>query len=172
MIARLSTAAFVALLLLAAAPLSRAQDTPDLPAVQLNAEHNAGRPVEELTKKSVARDYALAWRTMAEALSSNRAGIIENDFVGVAQEKLASAVEQQAKSNLRRRYVDRGHKVEIVFYAPDGLSIQLRDTAQLELQVLDGDKVIHSEPVTAKYISLMSPTETRWKVRVLQAITE
>jgi hypothetical protein len=143
---------------------------PQLPNVQLNAENGAGRPVEELTKKSVARDYAKAWHTLAQALEQNRADLIGNDFVGVAEEKFAASVAGQAKAGLRTRYVDRGHKVDVLFYSPEGLSLQLRDTAQLERQVLDGDKVIHSEQVTRHYIALMTPTEVRWKVRLLQEV--
>ncbi len=148
----------------------RARAADALPTVQLNAENNSGRPVEELTKKSIARDYAKAWRTLASALDENRADLIDNDFVGVAAEKVASAVAGQAKNGLRTRYVDHGHKVDVLFYSPEGLSIELRDTAQLERQVLDGDKVIHSEQVTAHFISLMTPTEVRWKVRLLQEV--
>ncbi len=141
---------------------------PGLPAVQLNAENAAGRPVEALTEKSVARDYAKAWRSLAIVLQENRTGLIDDDFVGVAAEKLASAVAGQAKSGLRTRYIDHGHKLDVLFYSPEGLSIEVRDTARLERQVLDGDKVIHSEQVTAHYIALMTPTEVRWKVRLLQ----
>ena len=163
---------FAALVAFALALPSFAQEAPALPTVQLNADHVAGKPVEDLTEKSVARDYARAWRTLAQALSDNRAGLLDNDFAGWAQEKLTSAVQQQASTGLHRRYVDHGHKVDILFYSPDGLSIQLRDTAQLEVQVLDGSKVIHSEPVTMHYVAIMSPTEVRWKVRLLQAVPE
>ena len=138
--------------------------------MQLNADNGAGRPVEELTRKSVARDYAKAWHSLAQALEQNRADLIDNDFVGVAEEKFAAAVAAQAKAGLRTRYLDHGHKLDVLFYSPEGLSIELRDTAQLERQVLDGDKVIHSEQVTAHYISLMTPTEVRWKVRLLQEV--
>lgn len=152
----------------AAPPMSHAADS--LPVVRLNAEDNAGRTVEELTKKSVARDYARAWRSLAEALEHNRADLIDDDFVGIAEEKFAAAVAGQAKAGLRTRYVDHGHKVDVLFYSPEGLSIELRDTAQLERQVLDGDKVIHSDNVTAHYVALMTPTEVRWKVRLLQEV--
>jgi hypothetical protein len=162
----------VALAFLLFAPLSQSQDTPALPSVQLDAGHAAGRPVEPLTQQSVARDYARAWRTLAEALSENRPAIVDNDFVGWAREKLAAAAQAQAKSGLHRRYVDRGHKVDVLFYSPDGLSIELRDTAQLEFQVLDGDTVIHSESVTRHYVAIMTPTEVRWKVRLLQAVPD
>lgn len=167
---RLGTIALLLTFALAVVPSSPAQNPPELPAVQLNTESNAGRPVEDLTRKSVARDYARAWRTLNQALTQNRAEGLENDFVGVAQEKLAAAVEDQAKAGLHRRYVDHGHKVDVLFYSPDGVSIQLRDTANVELQVLDGDRLIHSEQLTLHYISLMTPTEVRWKVRLLQEI--
>jgi hypothetical protein len=146
-----------------------AQDS-GLPSVQLNADNPSGKQLEDLTRKAIARDYAKAWNTLAKALDNNNADEIGNDFVGVAQDKLASAVEQQAKAGLHRRYVDRGHKVDVLFYSPDGTSMQLRDTAKLEVQLLDGDKVLNSENVTRQYVSLMTPTEVRWKVRVLQEV--
>ena len=150
-------------------PTVRAAD-PQMPNVHLDADNGAGRPVEELTRKSVARDYAKAWRTLAQSLELNRAELIGNDFTGIAEEKFEATVASQAKAGLRTRYVDRGHKVEVLFYSPEGLSMELRDTAQLERQVLDGDKVIQSEQVTKHYIALMTPTEVRWKVRLLQEV--
>jgi hypothetical protein len=161
-------AVVLALLAGAAPPGSRAAD--NLPSVRLNAEDNAGRPVEALTRKSIARDYARAWRSLAQAMEQNRADLIDHDFVGVAEEKFAAAVAGQAKAGLRTRYIDHGHKLDVLFYSPEGLSIELRDTAQLERQVLDGDKVVHSENLTLHYISLMTPTEVRWKVRLLQEV--
>lgn len=142
----------------------------DQPSVQLNADNAAGKPLEDLTRKAVARDYAKAWSTLAKAMETNNADLIDGDFVGVAADKLTNGIEQQAKAGLRRRYVDRGHKVDVLFYSPDGTSMQLRDTAQVEIQLLDGDKVLHSDNVTRQYISLMTPTEVRWKVRVLQEV--
>ncbi len=142
----------------------------ELPSVQVNADSAAGKPLEDLTRKAVTRDYAKAWNTMAKAMETNNADLIDGDFVGVAADKLTSGIKQQAKAGLRRRYVDRGHKVDVLFYSPDGTSMQLRDTAQLEIQLLDGDKVLHSDNVTRQYISLMTPTEVRWKVRVLQEV--
>jgi hypothetical protein len=149
------------------APLLRAADPPE---VRLNAEHTAGRPLEALTQKAVVRDYASAWRTLAEALNDNNPWVLDRDFVGVAEQKLRQLVASQAKAGLRTRYVDRGHQLEVLFYSPEGSSIEVRDTAHLEIQVLDGDKLVHSEPATLHYISLLTPTEVRWKVRLLQAI--
>ncbi len=140
----------------------------DLPSVQLNADNGAGKPLEDLTRKAITRDYAKAWSTLAKAMDTNNADLIDGDFVGVAAEKLTSGIEQQSKAGLHRRYVDHGHKVDVLFYSPDGTSMQLRDTAQLEIQLMDGGKVLHSDNVTRQYISLMTPTEVRWKVRLLQ----
>lgn len=144
----------------------------EIPDVSLYADHTSGRPVEELTRKAVARDYASAWRTLEEALGNNNAGLLENDFVGIAQQKLQEKVAEQAKAGLRTRYLDHGHKLDVLFYSPEGSSIQVRDTARLEIQVLDGDTLVHSEQVTLHYISLLTPTEVRWKVRLLQAVPE
>jgi hypothetical protein len=46
--------------------------------------------------------------------------------------------------------------------------MQLRDTAQIELEVLDGDTVIHREQITQPYLVLMTVAEGSWKVRVLE----
>jgi hypothetical protein len=48
--------------------------------------------------------------------------------------------------------------------------MQLRDTARLEVQLLDGDKVVHSDQFTQNYLVVMTAGENRWKVRVLQAL--
>ncbi len=142
----------------------------DLPSVQLNADNAAGKPLEDLTRKAISRDYAKAWNALAKAMDTNNADLVDGDFVGVAADKLTAGIEQQAKAGLHRRYVDHGHKLDVLFYSPDGTSMQLRDTAQLEIQLLDGDKLLHSDNVTRQYISLMTPTEVRWKVRVLQEV--
>ncbi len=147
----------------------RAADA-QLPKVELNADNVAGRPLEELTRQAIVRDYAKAWKTLTAAMEQNRADLIEADFVGIAEEKLTAGVKQQAKAGLHTRYVDNGHKIDVLFYSPEGLSIQLKDTASLERQVLDGEKVLFTEAVTVHYVALMSPTEVRWKVRLLQEV--
>ncbi len=164
-------AAIAIALVFSIAPRARAAE-PDIPEVQLNADRTTGRPVEELTQKAVVRDYASAWRTLENAVNWNNPWIIENDFVGIAQEKLQKLVAEQSKAGLRTRYVDHGHKLDVLFYSPEGSSIQVRDTARLEIQLLDGDKLVHSEQTTLRYISLLTPTEVRWKVRLLQAVPE
>ena len=141
----------------------------DLPQISLTVDNAGPRQVEDSTEKAVARDYGRAWSTMITALSENRADVLDADFVGVALDNLRERVNQQQQSGLHTRYVDRGHQLQAIFYSAEGSAIQLRDTAQFEVQFLDGDKVIHQEQRTENYTVVMTAAENRWKVRVLQA---
>lgn len=141
----------------------------DLPQISLNVDNAGPRQMEDSTEKAVARDYGRAWSTMITALSENRADVLDADFVGVALDNLRERVNQQQQSGLHTRYVDRGHQLQAIFYSAEGSAIQLRDTAQFEVQFLDGDKVIHQEQRTENYTVVMTAAENRWKVRVLQA---
>jgi hypothetical protein len=71
---------------------------------------------------------------------------------------------------VRTRYVDHGHKLEAFFYSPDGGALELHDTADLEIKVLDGNNLVHSERVTLRYIGLMTPAADHWEVRVLESV--
>lgn len=146
-----------------------AAEAADLPQVDLTVASAAPRQIEDTTEKSLARDYARAWQSMTTALSDNRSDVLDADFVGVALENLRERVSQQQKSGLQTRYTDRGHKLQAVFYSIDGSAIQLKDTAQFQVDYLDGSKVIHTEQRTENYTVVMSAAENRWKVRVLQA---
>ena len=141
----------------------------DLPQISLNIDNAGPRQVEDSTEKAVARDYGRAWSSIMTALSENRADVLDADFVGVALDNLRERVNQQQQSGLHTRYVDRGHKLEAIFYSAEGSAIQLRDTAQFDVQFLDGDKVVHQEQRTENYTVVMTAGENRWKVRVLQA---
>lgn len=155
----MALAATAALKLSAAAPS---------PAVQLSAANAGPRPVEDATEKAIVRDYGAAWSNLAAALGENRADLLDGAFVGFARDQFRQAIAAQQKSGLRTRYLDRGHKLKALFYDPAGTSMQLRDTAELEMQVLDGDRVLYSQPFTAHYIVLMTPASDRWQVRLLQ----
>jgi len=141
----------------------------EVPHVEFNADNIAPRQIEDLTSKSVPRDYAFAWQTMEQALNENRPGLLDGYFTGLAKQDLGNRVKSQISSGMHTRYQDRGHKLEAIFYAPAGDAMQLRDHAQFDLQVLDGDKVIYDEPVNAEYIVLMTPGADRWLVRQIQA---
>ena len=148
----------------------RATADDEFPRVQLNADNIAPRPIEDLTSKSVPRDYALAWQTMEQALAQNQPGLLDGYFTGSAKQDLADRVKSQIKSGLQTRYTDRGHKLNAIFYSPAGDAMELRDHAQFDMQVLDGGKVIYDQPVTAEYVVLMTPGADRWLVRQLQAV--
>lgn len=130
----------------------------------------APRQVEDATEQAVLRDYSKAWENMAKAMEQNRADLLNASFTGFARERLGQSIDQQKSNGLTRKYVDRGHKLEVVFYSVEGSALQLRDTAQLELQLLDGNKVVHSEQVTLHYIAVLTPAENSWKVRMLEEV--
>jgi hypothetical protein len=98
--------------------------------------------------------------------------LLDAAFLGTARDHFAQLIQEQQKTGIRQRYIDRGHQVDLLFYSPEGMSVQLRDRAQLEIQTLDGDSLIHREQVTVNYIALLTPTEVTWKVRLLQAVRQ
>jgi hypothetical protein len=136
--------------------------------IQLKISNAQPRDVEETTSKSITREYSTAWKTMEDALANNRPDRIGASFVGTAEDQLRNQIEQQKKNGLSTRIIDHGHKLDVIFYSPEGSAMQLRDTAQLERQYLDGRKVVHSENITQSYMVVMAVAGDRWKVRVLQ----
>lgn len=160
-----------ALLLGLAAYRLRATADDELPHVSLNADSVAPRQIEELTSKSVPRDYALAWQTMEQAVAQNQPGLLDGYFTGDAKQDFTARVNSQIKAGLRTRYTDGGHKLDAMFYSPAGDAMELRDQAHYDIQILDGSKVIYEGPVTAEYIVLMTPGADRWLVRQLQAVS-
>jgi hypothetical protein len=143
-----------------------------LPKVELNADNIGPRAIEELTSKTIVRDYANAWKTMAEALNKNRPDLLDGYFTGFAKDKLVQLIAQQRQTGVRITYDDHGHKLEAFFYSPSGDAMQLRDRAQLGIEVRDGGKVIHNEQVNAQYLVLMTPGADRWLVRDLVTTPE
>ena len=146
-----------------------AADT-DSVQVQLNFTKAAPRQLEDSTQTSITRGYANAWKVFEESVGDNRIDKLDQSFVGVARDTIAEQVAAQQKSGMSTRFIDHGHKLDAIFYSPEGSAMQLQDTAQLEIQILDGSKIVHSEQVTQKYHVLMTVAEDRWKVRVLQSI--
>jgi hypothetical protein len=127
------------------------------------------RPLQEQTRSAAIRDYLHAWQTVNAAFDRNDPAALDRDFVGTAHDKLADAIKQQAALGLHARYVDKSHDIQIVFYSPEGLSIELTDTVQFDIQVLDHDKLQTTQQVSARYIVVLTPAEVRWRVRVFQA---
>ena len=139
------------------------------PTVRVASMDSVGpRPVEEQTQSSVIRDYLLSWQTMNDALSQNRTDQLDTVFVGKAKEKIAETVHEQQSLGIETSYLPKSHDIKVVFYSPEGLSIQLLDEVEYDVDVRKGGQSIGSEHVRARYVAVLSPTETRWKVRVLQ----
>jgi hypothetical protein len=140
------------------------------PAVHVEATRLQGpRVLEEQTRSAAVRDYLGAWRSMSTSLGQNRTDLLDRDFVGPAQEKLAATVAQQARLGIRTQYTDLSHDLQFVFYDPRGLSIEMVDDAEYEVQVFDHDKALATQRVHARYLVVLTPAELRWKVRVFQA---
>lgn len=142
------------------------------PQVALNISKAGPRSVESLTERAVLRDYKFAWVNLEQALESNSTAPLSGLFAGTANQWLADAVNAQRRSGLSSRYLNQNHKVEAAFYAPEGDMIELHDTAEYDLQILDGAKTIHSEHATLHYVVLMTPGADRWVVRQLQAVPQ
>src|SRR6266568_3899976 len=142
------------------------------PQVVLNTTKAAPRSVESLTERALLRDYKFAWVNLEQAMESNSTAPLAGLFVGTANAWVADAVKGQRRSGLSSRYLNQRHKVEAAFYAPEGDMIELHDTAEYDLQVLDGDKTVHSEHVVLRYVVLMTPGADRWVIRQLQAVPE
>lgn len=138
--------------------------------VTLKAEGAQPRALEDSTRDAIVRDYANAWSALVAGLGNNDVNALDRGLVGFARDQFAQAIAQQKQSGLKVRYLDRGHQLEAVFYSPDGSAMQLRDTAQLTRELLDGDKVVKREDLTARYYVLMSVAEDRWKLRALQEV--
>ena len=142
----------------------------DEPTVRVEPSTLQGpRQLQEQTAKAVVQDYLESWVAMGNALSQNRPDLLSKGFIGAAQDKLAATIKQQQSEGLRTVYRDKSHDVKILFYSPDGLSIQLADAVQYEVQLYDHDKAVGTEQVRARYIVVLTPTEVRWRVRIFQA---
>jgi hemin uptake protein HemP len=153
-----------------AAPLSHAADSGV--QVQLNTQNGKPRVVEELTDRGILRDYRFAWTSMAQALEFNTVDALEGPFAGDAKQWLKDTIVRQQQSGISQRYLEQKHKVDAVFYAPEGDVMELHDTAEYQLQVSDAGKMIHDERVVMHYVVLMTPGADRWIIRQLQAVPQ
>jgi hemin uptake protein HemP len=151
------------------APTSYASDAVQ---VQLDVKKATPRAVENLTERAVLRDYRFAWTSMAQALEINTSDPLEGPFAGEAKELLRETVSSQQHANLSQQYSNQNHRVEAVFYAPEGDVMELHDTAEYQLRVSDGGKIIHDELVVMHFVVLMTPAADRWVIRQLQAVQQ
>ncbi len=152
----------------ATSTLAAAQATVHVEPVNLQGP----RHLEDQSKAAVIRDYLRAWQGLRAALEQNRPELLDADFVGTAKDKLAGTVKQQGEIGIRTQYQDRSHDLQILFYSPDGLSIELADKVEYDVQVIDHDKVVTTQRESTRYLVVLTPAEIRWKVRVFQSVSE
>jgi hypothetical protein len=140
------------------------------PSVRVAPMDSVGpRPVEKQTQSSVVRDYLQAWHTLDGALLQNRADLLSGYFVGMAKGKLADTIREQQALGIHTHYRDESHDIQVVFYSPEGLSIQLLDNVEYEVEVRDHGKTVGTQHVRTRYVAVLTPTESKWKVRVFQS---
>ncbi len=151
---------------------AHAADTSPAPQVALDTTKAGPRPMEPLTERALLRDYKFAWANLEQAMETNSTSPLNALFVGTASKWLNQAVDSQRQSGLTSRYSNQSHKVEAVFYAPEGDVVELHDTANYDLEILDGSKSVYNEHVTLRYVVLMTPGADRWVVRQLQSVPQ
>ena len=138
-----------------------------LPAGESDPLHEHARK-----REGVVRDYLQAWQSVSAALQQNRPELLDRDFVGTAKDKLTDTIHDQVTTGISTRYLDRSHDLQIVFYSPEGLSVQLVDNVEYEVQVLDHGKLQTTQTAHARYVVVMTPAEVRWRVRLFQGVSE
>jgi hypothetical protein len=157
-------AMLVGLLSLASWPLLAQQATVRVEPTKLQGP----RTLEKQTEAAVVRDYVKSWQSLSAALEQNRPELLDQSFVGTALDELTETAHQQAALGMRTRYQDHAHDVRVVFYSPEGLSIQLIDDVDYDQQVWEHDKLLTTQRVHARYLVVLTPTEVQWRVRLLQ----
>jgi hypothetical protein len=130
------------------------------------------RSLPEETGKAAIRDYLQSWQSLNAAFEQNRASLLDPAFVGIAKDKLTETIQQQAALGIRTHYTDHAHDIQIVFFSPEGLSIELLDTVNYDVEFIDNNGVKTTQHVSARFLIIVTPAELRWRVRVFQAERE
>lgn len=139
-------------------------------AVRVEPDHLQGpRELAEQTRQAAIRDYLESWKSMSAAFRQNQPGLLDRDFVGTARNKLADAIHEQSAAGTHTVYRDLSHDLQIAFYSPEGLSIELIDNVDYDMEVYGSDHLLTTQTMHARYVVLLTPAQVRWQVRVLQA---
>jgi hypothetical protein len=144
---------------------------PDIP-VQLDSTPAGPRKIEAQTEGRILADYRMAWADIAQGLNANDADTYAGLFVGKAKQWLEQTVTSQRRTGVSTRYFSQSHKLQVVFYAPEGDLIELHDIAECDRQVLAGGKVIHEDHGVHRYVVLMTPGADRWVIRELTEVAQ
>jgi hypothetical protein len=134
------------------------------------ADLQGPRPLQEQTRTAAIRDYLQSWQALRVALEQNRADLLDPTFVGAAKDTLTETIQQQSALGIRTRYQDRAHNLHIVFYSPEGMSIELIDAVDYDVEIIDHEKVKTTQHLSARYVIVLTPAEVRWRVRVFQGL--
>lgn len=126
-------------------------------------------PLQQATADAAIHNYLQSWQNLRAAFDQNRADLLDADFVGDARDRLGKAIEQQTTLGVRVRYEDRSHDLQIVFHSPEGLSIELTDNVEYDVELFDHDKWKNTSHLHTRYIAILTPSESRWRVRLFQA---
>lgn len=142
------------------------------PQVTFSTAKVGPRNIEALTERAIIRDYKFAWANLDAAMESNSTDPLNGLFAGTASSWLTQAVNNQRRDGVTSRYLNQTHKVDAVFYAPEGDVIELHDAAQYDFEILDGNRTIHTEHAVVNYVVLMTPGADRWVIRQLQSVAQ
>jgi len=140
--------------------------------VQLDVSKAGPRKIEPQTEGRILADYRLAWADIAQVLSANDPSPLGGLFVGSAKQWLDESIASQRQSGVTTRYSNQSHKLQAVFYAPEGDLIELHDVAEYDTQMLAGGKVIHEDHGVHRYVVLMTPGADRWVIRELMEVAQ
>lgn len=160
----------VLLYLVAFAAINHAAAQPSV-RIEPPAAQQGPRALEQQTASAAIKDYLQSWRSLNTAFEQNSADLLNTDFSGTARDKLGETIQEQAVAGLSTQYRDSSHDIQIVFYSPEGLSIELTDTAEYDIQILDHGKLLTSRHMRTRFIVVLTPAEARWKVHVFQGIS-
>lgn len=153
----------------AAVSAMAAAQAPMQAEVRVEPAHLTGpRELAGQTAQSAIRDYLQSWKTMRAAFANNNSALLNADFVGTAKDKLTDTLHEQAAAGMHTLYTDRSHDLQIVFYSPEGLSIEMTDNVEYDVQVFDHDQSVSTQHVHAHYLVVLTPDQVRWRVRVMQ----
>jgi hypothetical protein len=133
-----------------------------------SADLQGSRALQEQTGRAAIRDYLQCWQALTAALEQNRVDLLDPDFVGSARDTLSATILQQTALGISTHYQDRSHDLQLVFYSPEGLSIELTDNVEYDVQLLAQGGVKTIQHVRARYVIVLTPAEVRWRVRVFQ----
>ena len=139
------------------------------PAVRVAPMDSVGpRTMEAQTQASVIRDYLMAWQTMNATLTQTGRTCWMQCLSEKRKRSSARLFTSSCASELRQATCPSRTTSALCFIRRKELSIQLLDEVEYDVNVWKGEQFLGLEHVRARYVAVLSPSETRWKVRMFQ----